>query len=352
MDAQPLRELRAAMPGGPFASVYYVYGEDEYRKDELLRALTNALVEPATRDFNLDVFRGAETNPEQLESLLHTPPLMAARRVVVVRDTGALKKDARTTLERYLERPSPDSVLVLVALSGTKEESALSSRSVAVPVQPLGGAELEHWMIEHAQLVHASSLTRDAAAALLREVGTDTVQLAAELDKLSSYAHGEPITKAVVNAVVGTRDGSSLGALLDAVAARDVGRALAQVEGVLGQPKSNAVTVIMALTVQMLALTWGYHARARGLSTQRLQGEYITLLKETGAFPMRPWGDAKMAWALHLPRWDGASLAEALRALRAADQNAKDTRLASDDQLLSSLLCAMCAPTRHVATVR
>ena len=135
MDAQPLRDLRAAMQGGPYAPAYYVHGEDEYRKDELLRALTNALVEPATRDFNLDVFRGAETNPEQLESLLHTPPMMATRRTVVVRDTGALKKDARATLERYLQRPSPDSVLVLVALAGTKEERALSDRSVIKAAQ-------------------------------------------------------------------------------------------------------------------------------------------------------------------------------------------------------------------------
>ena len=140
--------------------------------------------------------------------------------------------------------------------------------------------------------------------------------------------------------------------LLDAVAARDLATALGHIEGVLGQPKGNAVTVIMALTVQTLALTWGHHARARGLSAQRLQGEYITLLKETGAFPMRPWGDAARAWTQHLGRWDGASLAEALRALRAADQNAKDTRLASDDQLLSSLVCAMCTPARHVAVIR
>ena len=252
MDALPLRELRAAMQGGPFAPVYYLHGEDEYRKDELLRSLTHALVEPATRDFNLDVFRGAETNPEQLESLLHTPPMMATRRVVVVRDTGALKKDARATLERYLDRPSPDSVLVLVALAGTKEERALSGRAVAVPVQPLNGAELERWVMEHVVTVHANTLAPDAATALLEAVGNDTVQLAAELDKLASYAQGRPIDRAAVDAVVGTRDGSSLSDLLDAVAARDLATALGHIEGVLGQPKGNAVTVIMALTVQTL----------------------------------------------------------------------------------------------------
>jgi DNA polymerase-3 subunit delta len=352
MDEQPLRDLRAAMPSGPFAPAYYVYGEDEYRKDELLRDLTNALVDPATREFNLDVFRGAETNPEQLASLLNTPPMMATRRAVVVRDTGALTKDARATLDRYLDRPAPDSVLVLVALAGTKEEPVFSSRTVVVPVQSLGGVDLERWMITHARTVHASVLQPEAAAALQGAVGSDTMQLAAELDKLASFSLGEPITTAAVEAAVGRHGAASLGDLLDAVAGRDLAKALAQVEGVLAQPKGSAVSVIMALTVQTLALWWGYHARKRGLPAHRLQGEYFTLLKETGAFPMRSWGDAVRAWAQHLPVWDGPSLAVALRALRMADQNAKDTRLASDDQLLSSLLCAMCTPATHVAATR
>lgn len=344
MEAKALRELRAAMTSGQFAPAYYIHGDDEFRKDDLLRSLTSAVVEPATRDFNLDSFRGAEVNPEQVESLLHTPPMMASRRAVIVRDTGSLKKDARATLERYLKRPSPDSVLVLVALAGTKEERAFldAEASVPIPIQPLAGSELTAWLVSHAHSVHGADLRPDAVAALVDAVGSDTVQLAAEVDKLVSYANGGTITREAVGAVVGVREGESLGVLLDFVAARDLPRALAVVDPVLSQPKESAVRVIMALTVQTLALSWGFHARERGLPPSQLQNEYFNLLKQTGAFPMRQWGEAARAWAKYLPRWDRASLTQAMRALRLADLGAKDTRISSDEQLLSNLLCAMC----------
>jgi DNA polymerase-3 subunit delta len=343
MEAKALRELLAAMASGKFAPAYYIHGGDEFRKDDLLRSLASVVVEPAMRDFNLDTFRGAEVNPEQVESLLNTPPMMATRRGVIVRDTGSLKKDARATLERYLQRPSPDSVLLLVALAGTKEEKPFSDLAVDVPVEPLSGSELTTWLVAHAREVHGAELRPDAVAALLEAVGADTVQLAAEVDKLVSYASGAPITTEAVAAVVGVREGESLGVLLDAVAARDLPRALAVVEPVLLHPKVNAVNVIMALTVQTLALSWGVHARHRGLPAHSLQNEYFSLLKQTGAFPMRSWGEATRAWAKYVPKWDRTSVTHALKALRMADLGAKDTRISSDEQLLSNLLCAMCA---------
>lgn len=350
MEAKALRELRAAMASGTFAPAYYIHGGDEFRKDDLLRSLASAVVDPAVRDFNLDTFRGADVNPQQVESLLNTPPMMAARRGVIVRDTGSLKKDARATLERYLKRPSPDSVLVLVALAGTKEEKAFSELAVDVPVEPLSGSELTTWLVAHAREVHGAELRADAVTALLAAVGSDTVQLAGEVDKLVSYASGAPITADAVSAVVGVREGESLGVLLDAVAARDLPQALAVVEPVLLHPKVNAVNVIMALTVQMLALSWGVHARRRGLPAHALQGEYFSLLKQTGAFPMRPWGEATRAWAKYVPTWDRTSVMHALKALRMADLGAKDTRISSDEQLLSNLLCAMCAAPTPTST--
>jgi hypothetical protein len=69
MEAKELRGLRAAMASGQFAPAYYVQGEDEYRKDALVHQLTEALVDPVMRDFNLDTFRGGDASAEQLESL-------------------------------------------------------------------------------------------------------------------------------------------------------------------------------------------------------------------------------------------------------------------------------------------
>src|SRR5688572_1666884 len=66
------RDLDAAMKGGAFAPVYYFHGDEDFRKDAALRRLTDAAVDHATRDFNLEVRRGAELDARSLESLLAT----------------------------------------------------------------------------------------------------------------------------------------------------------------------------------------------------------------------------------------------------------------------------------------
>ena len=71
---------------------------------------------------------------------LSTPPMMAERRLVVVRDVHALKKDARTALDRYLAAPAPDVVALLVTPAGAKTDAPLASVSGrAVEFEPLTG---------------------------------------------------------------------------------------------------------------------------------------------------------------------------------------------------------------------
>src|ERR1043166_5069799 len=101
------KAFRTAIKERAFAPAYYLFGEDDYLKSEALRDLVEAAVDPATRDFNLETLR-ADISPESLGSILGTPPMMADRRVVVLRDPAALKKDSRAVLLSYLERPSPD----------------------------------------------------------------------------------------------------------------------------------------------------------------------------------------------------------------------------------------------------
>ena len=339
MGATDSRTIQTHLKAQRVERAYYLHGDDEHRKDGLLRTVIEAAVEPATRDFNLDVLRGSELDAERLDSLLQTPPLMASRRVVVVRDTGSLRKDVRATIERYLDAPSPDVVLVLVALAGTKEADFQNIASVAC--DPPRGEAFADWVKGEVQDVHGARISADAIQALQQALGSDTTRVASEIDKLVSYVQGRVIEVDAVRAVTGLREGRTLRDLLDAVASRNAPLALALIPDVLESPRNNAVTVIMALTVQTLALTWGHHARGRV--------DYFALLKSTGAFPMRSWGEAATCWSRNQKRWSERALRHAMRALRDADQAAKDTRVASDEQLLSSLVCAMCTETRRAA---
>jgi DNA polymerase-3 subunit delta len=353
------RAFRQSLKSRSFAPAYYLFGDDEYLKEQAVRELVAAAVDPATRDFNLDVRGAADLDAAAIGSLVGTPPMMAARRVVVFRDVAAMKKGARAALERQLEAmrgtTAPDVIVVLVAPGGekAKADKRLESLALAVEFAPLSGDRVPRWIVHHATTELGAAIEPGAVALLERAVGSDLPALAAELDKLASYAAGAPITEAAVADVVGIRHGETLGDFLDLVARRQASEALALLPHILEQPKVGAVPIVMALTTQTLALLHGAGLRARGTPAGRIEGAFFDLLKSApSSMTGRPWGEATRAWAAALPTWDAPALHAALDALLAADIALKETRLSSDAQILTTLVLTLCgagARARRVA---
>ena len=345
------KALRTAIKDLAFAPAYYFHGEDDYLKQDELRRLTDAAVDPATRDFNFETLRGADIDPETLGSILGTPPMMADRRMVVLRDVNALKKEARAVLDAYLKRPAPDLVLVLLAPSGIKPDKGLLTSASALEFEPLSGARIPKWISYYVEHDLGSTITEGAVKLLQEAVGTDLGQLKIELDKTSSYTGGAAINEAAVSAVVGVRPGETMGDFLDAVARRDAPKALGMIPTLLEQPKANAVTTVMALTSQTLVIGWAQAARARGTSPGRLSQDLFNLLKESGSvFTGRSWGEFVSTCARASDTWTADAVDDALSALLETDSALKETRLSSDEQLLGTLVLRLCAsPSRRRA---
>src|SRR3954465_8305821 len=104
------KALHAALKKREFDPVYYFYGDDDFLKDLRVREVVDGAIDPATRDFNFEYRRSTDVDAEVLDSLLSTPPMLAERRAVVLRDVDKLKKDARKILDDYLKRPAPDTI--------------------------------------------------------------------------------------------------------------------------------------------------------------------------------------------------------------------------------------------------
>jgi DNA polymerase III subunit delta len=344
MSVSAQRSLHKAITTGSFDRAYLLWGDDDFLKESAAKQIVDKAVDPATRDFNLDVRRAAELDAGALDSLLSTPPMMAERRVVVLRDVGGMKKPARAALDRYLERPAEDAVLVLVAAGGgAKVDKGLQGKTTAVEFAPLSGERVPKWIAHHARTELGVEISEGAIELLQSAVGDDLAQLSSELDKLSSYTSGAEIDEAAVSAVVGIRRGETLGDLLDRVAERDAARALPLVEHVLSQPKTTAVSVVMALSAQTLALAYGRAQRANGVPASRMEGTFFNLLRETkGGVTGRPWGEATRAWARTVDRWNERDLDRALQSLLAADMTLKESRLSSDEQVIRSLILSLC----------
>jgi DNA polymerase-3 subunit delta len=351
MSASSLKTLRDAIKRRSFDGAYFIWGEDDYQKDDAIRQLTGAALEPGARDFNLDTRRSAELDAETLGVLLSTPPMMTERRVIVLRDVAALKKDARKVLDEYLRRPAPDLLLIMTGGVGSKPDAALLASSTSLQFDALTGDRIPRWITHRVTSELGLTITESAIELLQAAVGSDLHQLAGELDKLASYVegHDREIGEEAVAAVVGVRRGETQADLLDAVADRNAPRALGLISHVLAQSKTTGVSIVMALSTQMLAISWGRARLDEGLPRSRLAQEYFDLLKATGAFTGRPWGSATAVWARAADRWSRESLDRALDSLLEADVALKESRVSSEEQLLATVVLSLCADNEKSA---
>ncbi|MEQ1691721.1 MAG: DNA polymerase III subunit delta [Gemmatimonas sp.] len=357
-EASAQRSVLAAVQSRTFAPVYYLYGDDDYLKDLAVRDLLEAAIDPSTRDFNCEIRRGSDLDAETVSSVLATPPMLAERRAVVIRDVTLLKKAARAQLDRYLARPASDTLLLLTSLAGTKADDALVNASTPLEFVPLSPERVRKWIAHHASTALSIGISEDAAELMQQAVGNDLHLLAAELDKCASYALGAherahtdgtgtvatvAIDADAVSAVVGVRRGETVTDLLDAVARQDAAAAITLVAHVLGQPKVTAVQVVMMLSTQAFALSFGRARRDAGTPTNRLPGEYFAYLKEVGGYPGRPWGEAASAWTKATDQWSAAACERSLALLLEADIALKDTTVSNAEQTIMSLVLSLCA---------
>jgi DNA polymerase-3 subunit delta len=342
MSAASERALRKAMRERNFERVYYFVGDEDFLKESTAREMIASVVEPGTREFNYQMLRGTEVAPDTLDTALNTPALLASRRLIVIRDVQALKKEPRRVLLEYLQHPAPDVILLLIAAAGEKADALLAAAASTVQFAQLAPDRIPRWISHHAATELGVEIGADACELLHQAAGDELASLAAELDKLASYTAGKPIDAAAVAAVVGIRQGESLSDLIDAVVLRDATAAARLAGPVLTGARTTAVSVIMALTTHLLAVAWGRAARDRGLPSAAIEREYYGLLRERRVYAGRAWGAAVASWMRSHAIWTTPELDRALRLLLLADASAKEARVSSEEQLISTLVLSLC----------
>ena len=327
---------------------YYICGEDEFQKEDATKKLITVGLDPTVRDFNLDILRAPDVDPKSFDGIVSSLPMMSDRRVVVIRDVSALRKEAKKAVLSFLGKPSSSVMVLLVESAGGKKDNDFASATTLLEFMPLTPEEIPGWINRWVSRELNLEISAGAAGLMHSAVGNDLHQIVMELDKLASFTGNRMITEEAVTAVVGVRRGETMIDLLDAIGRRDVKVSLDLLSHVLAQPKTTGVQIVMLLATQTVALAWGRAKLDEGVATGRLQGEYFSLLKQSGsAYTGRPWGTAATAWASAANAWDRESLERAFSALLTADAALKETRLSSEEQILTTLILAMCAENEH-----
>jgi DNA polymerase-3 subunit delta len=251
--------------------VFYLHGEDHFRKDQSVRALVDAHLDPATSDFNYDPVRGGETDAETLASLIATPPMMAEWRVVVVREVEGLasSKHARDLLVDVAAGPPPGLALILSCTvpSGSKAKfyRELARLARSVEFRAITEADVPGWIMNRAREAHDVEFEIDAARALGTAIGTNLGVLAQELEKLVDFVGDRRTVTLEDVRAAGTRlPSQDRWRWFDLVGERRFEDARRAVPVLIGQGESG-VGLVIGLTTHFLRIGIALEKGAGGL---------------------------------------------------------------------------------------
>lgn len=328
--------MPSGLADGEAGGVFFLHGEDEFRKDEVARALVERHLDPSTRDFNFDPLRGDDVEVEDLASILATPPMMAEWRVVLLRQTEALASSsrARELLVGTAEDPPPGLALILVTTvpssSSARFYKDLKKKARAVGFPELSANDVPGWLLARAREHHGLEMDEEAARALGGAVGTDLGVLAQEMEKLAGVAgERDRITLDDVK-TAGTRlPEQDRWDWFDLVGKRRFSEALDGLRVLLEQGGESGVGLAIGLGTHLLRVGVG------------AEGGKAALEK---ALPrhLRGWLAPKLASQARL--WSGEEIEEALVGLRRADRLLKSSsfpdRLVLEEWLLGLMVPA------------
>ncbi|HEX9548611.1 MAG TPA: hypothetical protein VF942_14815, partial [Acidimicrobiales bacterium] len=207
-------------------SAWLVDGEDATLVADEVRRLVSQLAgdDPA---LTVEDFWGDEVDLEAVAGACATPPFLADRRVVVVRDAGRFSVDELRPLLTYLDDPLPTTSLIVVGGGGriaTKLANAIKKVGQVVSVGP--GRDAKGWI--EARLREAPLRFAPAARTqLASHLGEDLGRLPALIEALvAAYGSGASIGVAELEPFLGEAGSVAPWELTDAIDRGDTETAL------------------------------------------------------------------------------------------------------------------------------
>jgi|HubBroStandDraft_2_1064218.scaffolds.fasta_scaffold04208_4 DNA polymerase-3 subunit delta len=258
---------------GHLLPVYVVVGEERLVRDQLVAELRAASLAGGLADFNEDKFTAGEVDVEAVVAAARTVPMMARRRFVIVRgaerwDASEAATSALDRLAEYAGAPVDSTCLVIVGskIDGRRRLAAMARKQgFLVACDPLDARAVPAWIVERcASKGHA--MDRDVAELLAAVAGPDLSTLDDAIERLSLYAGpGAAIDEAAVGACVARVRTADTWAMVDAVGARDLARAVRTLDDAY-DPRDRGLPLLGALAWSVRQLAKYQAAVASGAS--------------------------------------------------------------------------------------
>ena len=271
----PHQKIINDLKNGDLAPVYLLGGEESYHIDKISDYIEKKLLDESELAFNLDIFYGMEVDPDKVVAICREFPMMAERRVVIIKEAQKVKD--LDLFDDYILNPSPTTVLVIAKKGKTfdQRKKAYNPKSnpnvVSINTKRIPDYKLADW-IQHYAKSEGYNIDFQNAQILSDHLGSDLNKIVMELEKLFiSIKPGSPVSSSDIERNIGISKDFNVFELQKSIGQKNFEKAFQIIIYFGENPKAHPIQMtVAALNTYFTKLMLFYYSNDRsdkGLST-------------------------------------------------------------------------------------
>lgn len=241
-------KIIADLKKGNYKTVYWLEGDEEFFIDKVVQYAEHHILSEGEAGFNLTVFYGKDTEWADVINACRRYPMFSEKQVVLLKEAQAMRNIEK--LEGYIDKPLSSTILVVAyknkKVDGrTRLAKLLKDKGVVLSTKKLYDNELPEWTQNLVQS-KGFSITKKALFLLLDHIGNDLSRLNNEIDKLAlNLGDRKNITEDDIERYVGISKEFNVFELQQAVAARDLYKAIRIIQYFESNPKAAPIQLVL-----------------------------------------------------------------------------------------------------------
>lgn len=243
--------------------LYFLQGAEPFFIDQVVRHIEENALEPSERSFNQQILYGKDTQMGYVIAQARSFPMMAQRKVVIVKEAQELsdlgKQDAQDLLAKYAAQPVPSTILVFAhkykKLDGRKDlAKILDKKAILCNSEPVADYKLNEWITGYLKSIRMPA-GGQAVQMLADHLGNDLGRIANELEKIRiSLPEGAELTRELIHEKIGISKEFNVFEFQAALASRNLARSMQIANYFVSNPKAGPI-------IQVLTILFGYFTK-------------------------------------------------------------------------------------------
>ena len=265
MKPIPVQEYLWNITKFPAKPICVVYGDDAFLRSSAVRHIRDQVLDGEDAEFSLSRFDGDNTKLEfrdVLRELQTTAMFGGGQRVVRVDEADPFVSKCRAELEKYVEKPSEQAVLILQLKSfpaTTRLFKQLVATGLLIEAKTLSEKEMPGWVAQWSKHHYQTPCDKVAAEMIVERIGVEhgSGLLDQELAKLSLMVTDKKkgITPELVEQAVGSWRTRTVFEMLDLALAGKTAAAVRQLNALVSAGEDPiGILAPISVTLRKLAM--------------------------------------------------------------------------------------------------